>query len=107
MEALSGRQLRLSAGETTAYTSLRRDDDGRARVRLSSDDRSVALWLGEGFDYLMLFTGDALVDPARRRRALGVEPMTCAPNAYDSHEGLVTLEPGGAASWEWGLELQG
>jgi aldose 1-epimerase len=92
----------------TAYTSLRRDDDGRARVRLSSDDRSVALWLGEGFDYLMLFTGDALADPARRRRALGVEPMTCAPNAYNSGDGLATLEPGGgAASWEWGLELQG
>ena len=40
----------------------------------------------------MLFTGDPLPDVDRR--SLAVEPMTCAPNAFRSGDGLVSLEPG-------------
>jgi aldose 1-epimerase len=42
----------------------------------------------------MLFTGDSLADPARRRQGLGVEPMTCAPNALQTGVGLHVLAPG-------------
>jgi aldose 1-epimerase len=42
----------------------------------------------------MLFTGDMLAQPERRRRSLAVEPMTCAPNAFRSGDGLQTLAPG-------------
>jgi aldose 1-epimerase len=84
-------------GETkldTAFTDLERDDHGRARVHLTSPDAQVAatLWLDEHYRYLMLFTGDVLADV--NRRSLGIEPMTCAPNAFQSGEGLITLEPG-------------
>jgi galactose mutarotase-like enzyme len=43
-----------------------------------------------------LFTGDTLPDEGRRRRGLGVEPMTAAPDAFNSGDGLVVLEPGQA-----------
>jgi len=32
------------------------------------------------------------------------EPMTCAPNAFQSGDGLVTLEPGESLSARWGIE---
>ncbi len=51
-----------------------------ASLASSSATRSrngLALWVDEGFRYLMLFTGDPLPDVARR--SLAVEPMTCPP----------------------------
>jgi len=50
----------------------------------------------------MLFTGDSL--PGMNRRSLGIEPMTCAPNAFQSGEGLVTLAAGESFSAGWGIE---
>lgn len=88
----------------TAFTDLERGDDGRARVRLASPDGDVAttFWLDESYRYLMLFTGDALPDV--NRRSLGIEPMTCAPNAFQSGDGLVILEPGESLAACWGIE---
>lgn len=88
----------------TAFTHLERDDDGRARVKLASPggETAAALWLDEHYRYLMLFTGDPLPDV--NRRSLGIEPMTCAPNAFQSGEGLVILEPGESFAAAWGIE---
>ena len=87
------------------YTDLDRDADGRARVRLSvPGGPTVALWADEGYPYLEIFTGDSLPQPGRRRTGLGVEPMTCAPNAFNSGEGLLPLEPGQSHTACWGIE---
>jgi aldose 1-epimerase len=96
-------------GETeldTGYTDLARDADGRARVVLGAPDGGprVAVWLDQSYTYLMAFTGDALPQPERRRRGLGVEPMTCAPNAFASGEGLTRLDPGTTRASTWGIE---
>lgn len=92
----------------TAYTDVIRDDDGRATVRLASADgrREVALWADGGFPYLQVFTGDTLPEDVRRR-GLGVEPMTCAPDAFNSGAGLVTLEAGQQLITQWGLSPRG
>lgn len=89
----------------TAYSELRRDHDGLARVRIATVDgeRAVTLWLDEQHPFLMLFTGDSLPDPARRRRGLGIEPMTCAPNALQSGDGLRRLASGEAFTSSWGI----
>ena len=88
----------------TGYADLARGADGLARVALTGPDgRGLSLWLDEGYRYLMLFTGDSLPQPERRRRGLGVEPMTCAPNALASGDGLEVLPPGGALTATWGL----
>jgi aldose 1-epimerase len=91
----------------TAFTDLLRGLDGMARVRLSSADgsRSVAVRLGAAYPYVMGYTGDTLADAARRRRSLGVEPMTAAPNAFQSGEGLIVLEPGEEHVADWGIEI--
>ncbi|MET3809642.1 aldose 1-epimerase family protein [Arthrobacter sp. UYEF3] len=88
-----------------AYTDLARGADGRARVKLTRADRSagVELWVDETYSYLEIFTGDTLPQPDRRRTGLGVEPMTCAPDAFNSGEGLIILEPGQSHAAEWGI----
>jgi aldose 1-epimerase len=82
------------------FTDLMRDDDGRARVRVGE---IATLWVDESHPYLMVFTGDPLPDVARR--SLAVEPMTCAPNAFRSGEGLIRLEPGQAHAASWGIAV--
>ena len=89
----------------TAFTDLRREEKGRAWVRLwrGRGDYGVALWMDERYPYYMLFTGDSLPEAARRRRSVGVEPMTCAPNAFASGDGLITLAPGESVISNWGI----
>lgn len=87
-----------SARLDTAYTDLERDAAGIARVVAEQDGRSMTLWLDAAFPYLMVFTGDTVPQPERRRRGLGLEPMTAAPNAFRSGAGLVRLEPGESLS---------
>lgn len=87
-----------------AYRDLTRDADGRARVRFRPPTGpEVALWVSTAYPYLEVFTGDTL-DPARRRRGLGVEPMTAPPNAFRTGESLVVLAPGDSHEAEWGIE---
>ena len=86
-------------GLDTCYQGLIRDADGLARVRV---DEAV-LWIDGRYAYLQLYTGDTLSDPAERRRGLAVEPMTCAPNAFRSGDGLIRLEPGAAVTTVWGI----
>ena len=93
-------------GSTTldhAFTDLERDKAGLARVTLSDPDcrTEVSLWVDESYPYLMLFTGDPLPDV--RRRSIAVEPMTCPPNAFQSGDGLIRLEPGSSFTSTWGI----
>jgi aldose 1-epimerase len=64
---------------------------------------STTLWADGAYDWLQVFTGDPL-EPAMRRTALAVEPMTCPPNAFASGENLVTLAPGESVTSRWGLQ---
>ncbi|HVV77809.1 MAG TPA: aldose 1-epimerase family protein [Mycobacteriales bacterium] len=88
------------------YTGLQRDADGLARLRLSApeDGRAVTVWVDEAYPYLEIFSGDALPDPGRRRRGLGVEPMTAPPNALATGESVVRLEAGAQWQGRWGIE---
>jgi aldose 1-epimerase len=79
------------------FTDLARGADGRARVRLGA----TTLWVDEAWPYVMVFTGDPLPDVARR--SVAVEPMTCAPNAFRTGDGLIVLEPAETHSASWGI----
>jgi aldose 1-epimerase len=101
------RQPRLVGAQQidVPFTDLRRDADGRATSRLSAPDgRCVELWVDERYTFLEVYTGDGL-SASRRRRGLAVEPMTCAPNAFQSGEGLVRLGPGERIEASWGVRL--
>jgi aldose 1-epimerase len=84
------------------YTGLVRDGDGRAWVRLSDGERSVALWAGEGHPWLEIYTRDEVTDETWRT-GLGAEPMTCPPNAFVTGVDLIALKPGAETSGLWGI----
>jgi aldose 1-epimerase len=50
----------------------------------------------------MVFSGDPYPDLARR--SIAVEPMTCPPNAFRTHDSLIVLEPGESTASTWGIE---
>ena len=88
------------------FTDLERDDDGRAHVELSNaSGQSLQLWADESYRYVMLFTGDPLPDVDRR--SLAVEPMTCPPNAFQTGEDVIVLEPESSVSSMWGITVIG
>jgi aldose 1-epimerase len=86
-----------------ALTSLATDADGRAWARLTGPAAAVAIWLGPGYRWLQVFTGDPL-GPDARRRALAIEPMTCPPNAFVTGIDLATVEPGTSVAYSWGVQ---
>ncbi len=88
-----------------SFTDLIRDADGVATTRLLAPDGSaVELWVDRRYPFLEIYTGDGL-STARQRRGLGVEPMSCAPNAFQSGHGLVRLGPGEHMTARWGVRL--
>jgi aldose 1-epimerase len=89
----------------TAFTSLVPDADGLTRVVAASEKagRQTTLWMDRAYRYVMVFTGDTIPDVPRRRKGLGLEPMTCAPNAFQSGLGLIRLEPGRSVTSAWGV----
>jgi len=91
----------------TSFTDLDRSADGTSTVVVSrSDGARAELWMDEQYRYVELFTGDSLPEKSRRRRSLAVEPMTAAPNAFRTGDGLLTLEPGSSHHATWGLRAE-
>ena len=89
----------------SGFCDLIRDADGRATARLHRPDGTrLELWVDEQYEVLQVYTADTL-DPARRRRGLAVEPMTCAANAFQSGDGLARLESGQTLTARWGIRL--
>lgn len=88
----------------TAFAGLEPDLDGRTRIELRHPRGrpALTLWMDAGYGYLMAFTGDTM-PPERRRRSLGLEPMTAAPSAFRSGLGLRTLRPGESFASAWGI----
>lgn len=89
----------------TPLTDLARDEAGRAWARLGAPDGTRAeLWVDEHYPIIEIYTGDTL-SPSRRRLGLGAEPMTCPPNAFQSGDRVIRLEPGGSVTTTWGVRL--
>ncbi len=111
-EPVAGSELDFRAGRVIGtqqldcgFTDLARDDRGRAWAHLTAPDgRRVSLWADRHFKYFQLYTGDTLAPP-RRRRGIAIEPMTCAPNAFASGEGLVRLLPDESVTARWGITI--
>ena len=85
-----------------AFTALATGADGRAWARLGGPAARIAVWLGPGYRWLQVFSGDPL-GPEARRRALAVEPMTCPPNAFGTGTDLATVKPGDSVAYRWGV----
>jgi aldose 1-epimerase len=66
------------------------------------DGRVVEVSADAHFAYAMCFTADTL-PPSERRSGVAIEPMTCAPNAFRSGEGLVHLLPDEPWEASWAI----
>lgn len=85
------------------FSDLARDTDGRAWVRvIAPDGGSLALWADQAYPFIEIYTAHTQAEP-HWRTGLGVEPMTCAPNAFRNGEGLLRLAPGESSTASWGL----
>ena len=84
------------------YTGLSVGSDGRWRARLELDDRRTELWADAAFAYAMCYTGDSLGDPAERRRAMAIEPMTCPPERAPHRRRPDRAAAGGALARQLG-----
>lgn len=94
-QPLDGRRI------DNAFAELNRDGEGRAWVTLSGAGRTVGLWADEAHPWMEVYTADDARDP---RRGLGVEPMTCPPNAFATGEGVRSLRPGDEFTGSWGIK---
>ena len=84
-----------------AFTGLSRTD-GIAEVRVTSaDGTGVAISWDEACPWVQVHTADTPAVEASHRVGLAVEPMTCAPDAFNSGEGLIVLEPGDESGAGW------
>lgn len=84
-----------------AYTTLRRDGDGVAEVRVTAaDGHGAAMTWGADCPWVQIHTADT-DDPATDRVGLAVEPMTCPPDAFNSGTDLIRIAPGASASASW------
>lgn len=83
-----------------AFTGVARDGDGLARVRVwDPAGTGVELEWDAQWPWVQVHTGDKPVGPDRL--GLAVEPMTCPPDAFNSGQDLVHLQPGQSHSAAW------
>ncbi len=90
-----------------AYTGLARDEAGLAAVRLTDPTGTgVEMAWDQRCPWVQIHTADKGIGKPGHRAGLAVEPMTCAPDAYnapkyDFDAGLIVLEPGATAEASW------
>ena len=76
------------------YVELERDEEGMATASLRhvENGRTIDIVMDRSFSAIVVYTGDAIVDAPRR--ALAIEPMTCATDALNHPDwGLKRLLP--------------
>jgi aldose 1-epimerase len=81
----------------TCFGDLERGAAGVASLTLAGPRRLV-VWMDDAFHFVQVFTADG---------AVAVEPMTCAPDAFNTGDGLLVLEPGASFTGRCGLTASG
>jgi aldose 1-epimerase len=69
-------------------------------VRLTDGRTGVELWVDEHHKWLQVYTAD---DTSTPRRSVAVEPMTAPPDAFNSGDDLIRLEPDQTFAASWGI----
>lgn len=87
----------------TTYTALE-VAEGRVRHRLTAPSgEAVELHADPAFAWAQVFTSTVYETDDGRVDAIAIEPMTCPPDALNSGDGLVLLEPDEQWIVDWGL----
>jgi aldose 1-epimerase len=88
-----------------AFAGLERDRRGLAWSSLRFGSSQIRVWQDSGFPFVHVYTADTLPDARERRHSVAIEPMTCAPDAFNSRDGLLVLGPGESFRSRWGVAL--
>lgn len=100
-------ELRLD----TAYGSLAHanpaDGHGDSAWLDAPDGARTTLWQDLAWGYLQVFTTREFPGPDGPATAVAVEPMTAPPDALNSGQGLIWLDPDAAWQGCWGLRYRG
>lgn len=95
----------------TAFGGVQHADvvDGRGDVAwLTAPDGSrTTLWQSTAWGYVQVFTTHEMPGPDGPLDAVAIEPMTAPPDALNSGQGLIWLEPGETWGGSWGLRYAG
>jgi aldose 1-epimerase len=84
-----------------AFTDIVFDSDGQARVIVRDPGGTgVGMTWDQKSPWLQLHTADKQ-PPLPNRLGLAVEPMTCPPDAFNSGQNLVRLDPGMTHEASW------
>ena len=105
-QAVDGTHYDLRKGRK--LKNLRMDDgftdltlvDGRGAAEVHGKGGGARLWFDATFRYLQVFTPEELTAGTP---AVAIEPMTCAPDAFNSGQGLLILEPDAGWTGAWGV----
>ncbi len=84
--------------------------NGRIEHRLDAPDGTgLVLWADEVFSWAQVFTPSIFPGPGKpgQRKAVAIEPVTCAVNAFNSGVGLRWLDSGETWGASWGLRPVG
>jgi galactose mutarotase-like enzyme len=98
--SLAGRDL------DNAFTGIDVDSDGLSWTTLwgpGGVDATSMWWVAENCSWFQACTGDVFL-PEWRRRGVALEPMTCPPNAFQTGEDVIRIEPGAASVVRWGIQ---
>lgn len=98
-----------------AYTALASSHDGLTTARVTdAAGRGVAMVWDAACPWVQIHTADAPEGAASpvHRIGLAVEPMTCAPDAFNAgaypfDTGLIVIEPGQSATAQWQIAAIG
>jgi aldose 1-epimerase len=85
-------------------------NDGRVEHRLEAPDgTALVVWADEDFGWAQVYSPSIFPGPGKpdQRKAVAIEPMTCAVNAFNTGVGLRWLRPGETWSASWGLRPVG
>ena len=84
-----------------AFTDIAFDDGGTAQMVVRDPSGTgVGMSWDRSCPWLQVHTADKPA-PSTNRLGLAVEPMTCPPDAFNSGQDLVQLEPGGSHKASW------
>jgi len=72
-------------------------------VLTAPDGRSLEVWQDENFRYVQVYTPRDFPKDGGTGLAVALEPMTAAPDAFNSGKGLRWLEPGETWVASWGV----
>ena len=97
MDYRERRPVGTSALDTTFGDLERMAGIASVRIWRDEDSRSVTLWCDQNYPFVHVFSGA----PGR----IAVEPMTCAPDAFNTGLGLISLSPGQGFHARWGLTV--